>query len=180
MGYFSNNLVNAPEYMTFETLPIWPEYEQQVSLAKQLSSDPFSFRCMFFHLPADQRLHLKYALINQLTNNDHVVLSVNIADFIEELLEALRQGAGCSYARYYVDSDILLVDDLQLMANKEATQETFYAHILKPRIEAGLPTVMLSECSHEELSGSLRKDLHNLLRLGLHTPSETEYDPNRR
>lgn len=42
-----------------------------------------------------------------------------------------------------------------------------YAHILKPSIEAGLQTVMLSECSHKELSGSLRKDLYNLLRLGL-------------
>ena len=171
MGYFSNNLVNAPEYMTFETFPVSAENEQQIKTAKQLADDPFSFRCMFFHLPADQRLHLKYALINQLANKDHIVVSVNIADFIEELLEALRQGAGCSYARYYVDSDILLVDDLQLMANKEATQETFYAHILKPRIEAGLPTVMLSECSHEELSGSLRKDLHNLLRFGLYADS---------
>ena len=172
MGYFSNNLVNAPEYMTFETFPISTENEQQIKVAKQLTDDPFSFRCMFFHLPADQRFHLKYALINQLTGKDHVVVSVNIADFIEELLEALRQGAGCSYARYYVDPDILLVDDLQLMTNKESTQETFYAHILKPRIEAGLPTVMLSECSHEELSGLLRKDLHNLLRLGLHAHSE--------
>lgn len=171
MGYFSNNLLNAPEYITFETFPISNENEQQIKAAKQLADDPFSFRCMFFHLPADQRLHLKYALINQLANKDHIVVSVNIADFIEELLEALRQGAGCSYARYYVDSDILLVDDLQLMANKEATQEAFYAHILKPRIEAGLPTVMLSECSHEELSGSLRKDLHNLLRLGLYADS---------
>ena len=171
MGYFSNNLLNAPEYITFETFPISNENEQQIKAAKQLADDPFSFRCMFFHLPADQRLYLKYALINQLTNKDHVVVSVNIADFIEELLEALRQGAGCSYARYYVDSDILLVDDLQLMVNKETTQETFYAHILKPRIEAGLPTVMLSECSHEELSGSLRKDLHNLLRLGLYADS---------
>ena len=115
---------------------------------------------------------MKYALINQLAGKDHVVISVNVADLIEELLEALRQGAGCSYARYYVDCDILLVDDLQLMANKEATQETFYAHILKPRIEAGMPTVMLSECSHEELSGSLRKDLHNLLRLGLYARSK--------
>ena len=167
MGYFSNNLVNAPEYITFETFPVSTENEQQIKAAKQLADDPFSFRCMFFHLPADQRLYLKYALINQLASKDHIVVSINIADFIEELLEALRQGAGCSYARYYVDSDILLVDDLQLMANKEITQETFYAHILKPRIEAGVPTVMLSECSHEELSGSLRKDLHNLLRLGL-------------
>ena len=171
MGYFSNNLLNAPEYTTFETFPISTENEQQIKAAKQLADDPFSFRCMFFHLPADQRLHLKYALINQLADKDHIVDSVNIADFIEGLLEALRQGAGCSYARYYVDSDILLVDDLQLMANKETTQETFYAHILKPRIEAGLPTVMLSECSHEELSGSLRKDLHNLLRLGLYADS---------
>ena len=171
MGYFSNNLLNAPEYITFETFPISNENEQQIKAAKQLADDPFSFRCMFFFFFSDQRLHLKYALINQLANKDHIVVSVNIADFIEELLEALRQGAGCSYARYYVDSDILLVDDLQLMANKEATQETFYAHILKPRIEAGLPTVMLSECSHEELSGSLRKDLHNLLRLGLYADS---------
>ena len=168
MGYFSNNLIDKPEYMTFETFHISTENEQQIKTAKQLAEDPFSFRCMFFHLPADQRLHLKYALINQLADKDQVVVSVNVANLVEELLEALRQGAGCSYARYYVDSDILLVDDLQCMANKETTQETFYAHILKPRIEAGVPTVMLSECSHEELSGSLRKDLHNLLRLGLH------------
>ncbi len=171
MGYFTNNLIDKPEYMTFDIFPVSAENEQQIKLARQLADDPSVFRCMFFHLPADQRLHLKYALTNQLAGKDRVVVSVNIADFIEELLEALRQGTGCSYARYYADCDILLVDDLQLMVNKEATQETFYAHILKPRIEAGLPTVMLSECSHEELSGSLREDLHNLLRLGLHTHS---------
>jgi chromosomal replication initiator protein len=168
MGYFSNLVIDKTEFMTFDNFSVTPENEPQVYLAQRLADNPQEFRCMFFHLPADQRLHLKNAIANQWGKDDRNFMDISVTDFMEELIGAIRNGEDCSYVRYYMDCDIMLVDDLQLMANRENTQEVFYAHVLKPRIEAGLVTVMFSECSHKELARAFREDLHNLLRLGMH------------
>ncbi len=161
--------IDRIELMTLDTVvAATAEDEAQLNVLKQLALHPEHFRLAFFHLPADVRLHAKHALLHQWEKRD--VESIGIPDFTAELVEAIYHGNGLTDLKHYENSEILLVDDLQLVTGKESTQEFFYAGILKPRIEGKKTTVLFSEYSYEQLRVSMRDDLRNLLRLGFHAP----------
>ena len=58
-----------------------------------------------------------------------------------------------------------MLDDLQHLAGKEATQEELYL-LLKQRLEAGKLTVLFSQFSLTQLRGSMRDELVDLLSMG--------------
>ena len=162
-------MTDRVEEMFIENIPapINPEEDAQLSILKQLARMPDTFRICFFHLQADKRLHWKHALLN-LWHGKYDVLRVNMADFIRELIQAIHDGTWLSDLDRYQSPEILLVDDWQLITGKDSTQESFYASVLKPRLEKKLLTVIFSEQGYTELSPILRDDLRNLLKLGLH------------
>ena len=160
--------IDKTERMTFAAIPATPESESQIALARHLAAHPEDYCCVFLHLPANQRFHLIHAISNQWKKDNRSFVIINVADFTDGLIAAIRHGEESSYVCSYADPDILIVDDLQFFAGKETTQKAFYAYILKRRMACGRLTVLLSEYDHEDLAGLLREDLHNLLRLGLH------------
>ncbi len=164
-------MIDRVEDMTISNLPPTskPEDWVQLNMLKQLALHPDIFRLVFVGpLPADIRLHAKYALINK-WQNQHDILSINITEFTQELIEAIHKGIWISELKHYEEPDILLVDDLQFITGKDSTQEAFYASVLKPRLEAGNKlTILFSEYSYDILSVTLRDDLRNLLKLGFH------------
>lgn len=161
--------IDRVEFMTFDTLPLitTPELLVQLNLLKQVAFHPEKFRLVFFHLPSDARLHAKYAVMSQLQKN-YEVQNLNIADFTQELITGIHMGNWISDLKHYENSQILIVDDFQLMTGKESTQEAFYACVLKPRLEKKVLTVLFSEKGYTELSLIMRDDLRNLLKLGFH------------
>lgn len=164
-------VIDCDEFMTLDTLPHTAINEEQVQLnmLKQLALHPNCFRLVFFHLPADMRLHTKHALIS-LLQKEYEVQNLNIADFTQELIAAIQKGTWISALRRYEEAQVLIVDDLQFIAGKDATQEAFYASVLKPRMEKQRLTVLLSEKGYAELSTAMRDDLCNLIKLSFHDP----------
>lgn len=163
-------MIDRIEDMAIENLPPGTTTEQRVQLnmLKQLALHPELFRLVFVGpLPADLRLHAKYALINK-WQNQHDILSINITEFTQELIAAIHKGTWISELKHTEEPDILLVDDLQFITGKDSTQEAFYASLLKPRLEAKKLTVLFSEYSYDMLSITLRDDLRNMLKLGFH------------
>ena len=164
--------IDRIEFMTLDTLPLDQpgEVQVQLNMLKQLALHPDIFRLMFFHLPADVRLHAKQALVAHL-QKEYEVQSLNIADFTQELIAAIHRGTWISDLKHYEEAQVLVVDDLQFITGKEATQEAFYASVLKPRLEkTRYLTVLFSEKGYTELSAIMRDDLRNLLKLGFHDP----------
>ena len=160
--------IDRIEFFTLDTLSATaPEEQVQLNVLKQVARYPDAFRLVFFHLPADVRLHAKHALINH-WKNEYEIQSINIADFTRQLIEAIHKGTWLSDMNRYQESEILLVDDWQLITGKDSTQESFYVSVLKPRLEKKVLTVIFSEKGYTELSPVLRDDLRNLLRLGFH------------
>ncbi len=164
-------MIDRIEFMTLDTLPTTttPDVQVQLNMLKQLALHPDDYRLTFFHLPADLRLHAKYALINQWKNNFDIQ-SINTTDFTHELITAIQKGTWTSDLKHFEEPNILVVDDLQFLTGKDSTQEAFYAAVLKPRLEKERLTVLFSEQGYTELSLVLRDDLRNLLKLGFHNP----------
>ena len=163
--------IDRIEFMTLDTLPLDQpgEVQVQLNMLKQLALHPDIFRLVFFHLPADVRLHAKHALVDRL-QKEYEVQSLNIADFTQDLIAAIHKGTWISDLKHYEEAQVLVVDDLQFITGKEVTQEAFYASVLKPRLEKKLLTVLFSEKGYTELSAVMRDDLRNLIKLGFHDP----------
>lgn len=165
--------IDRTELMDLSTLRIpdqlTPELADQIRILKQLAFQPDRYRFVFFHMPADLRLHCKWALRNFWQK--HEVQSVNMSQFIQQLVESIHNGNWLADLKKYEDAPILLADDFQLITGKFSTQEIFYS-VLKTRLEKGLLTVLFSEYSYPELRIAMRDDLRNLLCLGIHDVNE--------
>ncbi len=165
--------IDRIEFMTLDTIPTatTPEVQVQLNMLKQLALQPDIYRLVFFHLPADIRLHAKHALVS-LLQQKYEVQSLNIDDFTQTLITAISKGTWTSDRKHYEEVQVLIVDDLQFITGKEETQKEFYASILKPRLEKKRLTVLFSEKDYTEFSTvmRMRDDLRNLIKLGLHDP----------
>ena len=161
--------IDRIEFMTLDTLPPAPTDDVQIQLhmLKQLALHPDRFRLIFFHLPADIRLHAKHALMSFL-QKDYTVQCLNIADFTRELIAAIRNDSWATDLKHWEEAQVLIVDDLHFITGKDVTQEAFYTSVLKPRLEKKRLTVLFSEKSYTALSAAMRDDLRNLIKLGFH------------
>ena len=128
--------IDRIEFMTLDTLPLDQpgEVQVQLNMLKQLALHPDIFRLMFFHLPADIRLHAQHVLVS-LLQKEYEVQSLNIADFTQELISTINKGTWASALKPYEEAKVLIVDNLQFVAGKDAMQEAFYASVIKPRLE---------------------------------------------
>ncbi len=56
----------------------------------------------------------------------HAGANVSSEEFTNEFINSIRDGKGDSFRKRYREMDILLVDDIQFLADKESTQEEFF------------------------------------------------------
>lgn len=74
------------------------------------------------------KTHLIQAVGNQIVKQNpraHVVY-VSSEQFVQEFLDAIRFKKNTDFADYYRSADVLIIDDIQFIANKEKTQEEFF------------------------------------------------------
>ena len=157
---FLSNLPPAPT----------PEVQMQVNILRQVALHPAAFRLVGFYMPADFRLHAKHALLNRFYDDSSIgsVESISAVDFAAELLDAIHAGNWLTAMKHYIESDILIVDDLEVICSKESTQESFYVSVLKPRLERKKLTILFSQYPYKDLAICMRDDLRDLIRLGFH------------
>ena len=165
-------MLDRVEYMFLSTLPPapTPEAQSQVNMLHQVAMYPDAFRLCCFYFPADYRLFAKHALLNKYYDDARVgsVESIIISDYIAELLDAIHAGNWLTAMKHYIEPDILVVDDWELICSKESTQESFYVSVLKPRLEAKKLTILFSQYPYKDLAICIRDDLRDLIQLGFH------------
>ncbi len=74
------------------------------------------------------KTHLLHAIGNYVRSNfpRHVVLYVTTETFMNDFVDALRMSTTIAFKRRYRECDLLLIDDVQFMENKEGLQEEFF------------------------------------------------------
>ena len=74
------------------------------------------------------KTHLLYAITNEIKNTmpDVKIIYKGGADFTNELVQAIQAGKTKQFRDYYLNADVLLIDDIQFIAGKEQTQEEFF------------------------------------------------------
>lgn len=115
------------------------------------------------------KTHLVQALGNQVCHgfSNLKVLYATSEKFTNDFIEAIARSKTSDFAKYYRNVDLLLLDDIQFLAGKEATQEQFF-HTFNALYQAGKQIVLTSDRSPREING-LEERLLSRFQCGLVT-----------
>ena len=100
------------------------------------------------------KTHLAHAIGNevQLKFPGKVVLYVTSDSFTNQLIQSIRNGGVNDFVNFYQHIDLLIVDDIQFLANKTKTQEIFF-HIFNQLHQGGKQIVLTSDRPPRDLDG---------------------------
>jgi chromosomal replication initiator protein len=100
------------------------------------------------------KTHLVQAIGNEIKKNlpEKIVLYVDQNDFTSQFLNALQNHKMQEFQNFYLQVDLLILDDVQFLAGREKTQEIFF-HIFNQLHQSGKQIIMTSDCPPRDLKG---------------------------
>jgi chromosomal replication initiator protein len=100
------------------------------------------------------KTHLVQAIGNEIKANmpGKIVLYVDQNDFTTQFLNALQNHKLQDFQNFYLQVDLLILDDVQFLAGREKTQEMFF-HIFNQLHQSGKQIIMTSDCPPRDLKG---------------------------
>lgn len=115
------------------------------------------------------KTHLAHAVGNHVRENfsNLKVLYVTSEKFTNDFIDAIAHQRTADFARVYRGADLLLLDDIQFLTGKEATQEQFF-HTFNALHQAGKQIVLTSDRPPREIKG-LEERLLSRFQCGLVT-----------
>lgn len=123
-----------PKY-TFDSFVVGSSNKFLYSAAKAVAEDPGkNYNPLFIYGGTGLgKTHIMNAIANHIKKENPTanVLYATCEKFTNDLISIIRQGKGSSSASQefrnrYRNVDVLIIDDVQFLANKEATQEEFF------------------------------------------------------
>jgi chromosomal replication initiator protein len=100
------------------------------------------------------KTHLLQAIGNGIKDNgsDKFVLYVSSEKFTNQFINAVKNNSLQVFSNFYMNVDVLIIDDVQFLAGKEKTQETFF-HIFNHLHQTGKQIIMSSDRAPKMLEG---------------------------
>jgi len=113
------------------------------------------------------KTHLVQSIGNEIKANlpEKFVLYVSSEKFINQFIKAVQNNEVQSFQAYYLQVDVLIIDDVQFFGNKEKTQEIFF-HIFNHLHQSGKQIIMTSDRPPKDLKG-LEERLLSRFKWGL-------------
>jgi len=111
------------------------------------------------------KTHLLHAIGNRVLEDERSVLYVSAETFTNELINAIRTHANEEFRAKYRTIDVLLLDDVQFIINKERTQEEFF-HTFNDLYQENRQIVLSSDRAPKAFAG-LEERLRSRFEWGL-------------
>ena len=146
-GKMTTSMDFNPQF-TFDNFVVGPSNRFAHSAAIAVSKTPGQvYNPLFIYGPPGVgKTHLLYAIANGIRkgNPDANVVYIKGDQFTSELIEAIKAGKNVEFRNKYREADLFLIDDVQFIAGKEATQEEFF-HTFNKLYEDHKQIVMTSD-----------------------------------
>ncbi len=100
------------------------------------------------------KTHLAQAIGNDVKGNfeNKTILYVSSEKFTNQIIESIKNNAVNDFVNFYQLIDVLIVDDIQFLANKQKTQEIFF-HIFNQLHQNGKQIILTSDRPPKDLDG---------------------------
>ncbi len=100
------------------------------------------------------KTHLAQAIGNDViaNGNNKTVLYVSSEKFTNQIIDSIKNNAVNDFVNFYQLVDVLIVDDIQFLANKVKTQEIFF-HIFNQLHQNGKQLILTSDRPPKDLDG---------------------------
>lgn len=147
---------NINKKFTFDSFVVGPSNEFIYAAAKAVASNPGdAYNPLFIYGGTGLgKTHLLMAIANEIkkTNPSLNVLYATCEQFTNQLIERISKGktTGADFRSKYRNVDVLLIDDVQFLAKKQATQEEFF-HTFNELIMQNKQIVLTSDRSPKEI-----------------------------
>ena len=153
-GKTSTSMDFNPQF-TFDNFVVGPSNRFAHSAAIAVSKTPGQvYNPLFIYGPPGVgKTHLLYAIANGIRKANPAANIVYIKgdQFTIELIEAIQNGKNIEFRSKYREADLFLIDDVQFIAGKEATQEEFF-HTFNKLYEEHKQIVMTSDRKPSDMS----------------------------
>jgi chromosomal replication initiator protein len=100
------------------------------------------------------KTHLAHAVGNEVLkiHENKSVLYVSSEKFTGQIIDSIKNNAVNDFVNFYQMVDVLIVDDIQFLANKQKTQEIFF-HIFNQLHQGGKQIILTSDRPPKDLDG---------------------------
>lgn len=157
-----------PNY-TFENFVVGKSNELAQSASLAVARHPAELNNpLFLYGPSGLgKTHLLFAIVNEIRKNfkNYHILYVTGEEFTNELIDALAQKKPVAFREKYRNLDVLLVDDIQFLANKLGIQEEFF-HTFDTLYKQNKQIILASDCHPREIN-NLEERLKSRFESGL-------------
>lgn len=152
--YYINKNDNLNPKYAFETFVIGPFNALAHAAAKTVSDKPgIVYNPLFIYGKTGHgKTHLIQAVGNQLKKNSKKVFYVTSERFAVDYFNSLQSGSANSFKDKYRQYDVLIMDDVQFLADKEKTQEELF-HLFNALHDNNKQIVFSSDVHPALLSG---------------------------
>ena len=146
-GRQSTSMDFNPQF-SFDNFVVGPSNRFAHGAAIAVTNNPGQvYNPLFIYGPAGVgKTHLLYAIANGIRkrNPDANIVYIKGDQFTNELIAALQSGKNVEFRNKYREADLFLIDDIQFISGKEATQEEFF-HTFNKLYEEHKQIVMTSD-----------------------------------
>lgn len=154
-GFFPNAFINPK--LTFDTFVIGSCNREASQAALMISSNLGKlYNPLFIYSQSGLgKTHLLHAMGNHIKDNSSrsKVLYISADDFIDEFVRSVRGNNELEKLRdFFKFVDVLLIDDIQFLAEKTKTAEMFF-NIFNAMINSGKQVVLTSDRHPNDLKG---------------------------
>ena len=115
------------------------------------------------------KTHLMHAIGNHILSKkpDTKIAYISSEKFTNELIDSIKDGSTKNFREKYRNVDVLLIDDIQFLSNKESTQEEFF-HTFNTLYDANKQIIISSDRLPNEIP-KLEERLRTRFSMGLTT-----------
>lgn len=124
------NFVEFNSNYTFDSFVVGATNQHAFSAAEAVAEErTMAYNPLFIYGQSGLgKTHLLYAIANRIQQKhpEYNIVYIRGDQFINEFLEAVRSGKNFEFRDKYRNADLFLVDDIQFIAGKDATQDEFF------------------------------------------------------